>query len=178
MEQERVLVIEGSESDNPKTNEFLKILEACNVKYHALVASAHVHAGQDFFNFVASLPERFIVFIGGMSLVAPGIISRTRYNMGRYDTMVFGVPTDPEARSAVEVLPQGTFVLTSGLNTVSPTHGIQNNALAVAHFVFIVTGDTDIGEGLTAWYKNMKEKKPIKKFELDKDGLIPEKEKK
>ncbi|MDD5032191.1 MAG: hypothetical protein PHR36_04075 [Patescibacteria group bacterium] len=173
-----IVVIEGSESDDAKTNEFLKILRACNVKYRALTASAHVHAGQDFVDFVANLPERIIVFIGGMSLVAPGIISAMRRNMGRYDTMVFGVPTDLDARSAIEVLPLGTFALTAGLNTISLTHGIKNNALAVAQFVFMITGDTAIGEGLATWYAEMKKEKPIKEITLNTDGLIPEKEKK
>ena len=178
MEKERIVVIEGSKSDDEKTNEFLRILEECNVRYRTLTASAHVHAGQAFVNFVENIPERIIVFIGGMSLVAPGIISGIRRNMDKFDSMVFGVPTDLDARSAVEVLPIGTFVLTAGLNTINLTHSIKNNALAVAHFVFMVTGDTDISEGLAAWYAKMKKEKPMEEIVLDKNGLIPKKEKK
>ena len=178
MKKEGVVVIAGSRSDDERTKEFLRILKECRVGYRTLVASAHVYAGQAFVDFVENIPERIIVFIGGMSLVAPGIISGIRRNMGRFDSMVFGVPTDSEARSAVEVLPLGTFVLTAGLNTINLTHGIKNNALAVAHFVLMVTGDKDISEGLTAWYAKLKAKKPMEEIDLDGEGFIPEREKK
>ncbi len=174
----QVLVIEGSRTDDEKTNMFLKILRDCNVKYRVDCASAHWYAGAEYLEYVKNAAkEKIVIFIGGMSLVAPGIISAMLRNLGRHNVSVFAVPTDEAARSAIEDLPVGTPVITSGLNTVSARHSIKNSALAVAKMVFAITEDPEIGRGLEKWFRDTRNTKPLDwNMSLDKNGLIPKKE--
>lgn len=174
----RILVIEGSRTDDEKTNAFLKILKECNVDYRVDCASVHWWAGGYYQEYVKAVSDiKIIVFIGGMSLVAPGIISAMLRNMNCYDILVFAVPTDEAARSAIEDLPVGTPVITSGLNTVSSSHSIKNSALAVAKLALTITGDDEIRQGLEKWFHKTRSKKPLDwNISLDENGLIPDKD--
>ena len=175
--QAQVMVIQGSETDAKFSNMFLGILKACNVTYEHHTASAHWHI-ENYGPFLDAIKQDIIVFIGGMSLVAPGIISAYYRNKGLHEKQIIGIPTDVAARSACEDLPLGTPLLTPGLNTVSVSHSIQNGALAVAKLVYLITKDPKIYEGLQNWFSETRAKKKIWKTELGEDGLIPVKEEK
>jgi phosphoribosylcarboxyaminoimidazole (NCAIR) mutase len=167
----RVRVIVGSESDAEKANIFLRVLKVTGIGYSVSVASCHRNAGE-LEMFVRNIDEKLIVFIGGMSLAAPGFIMSMLIWMERVGQIVFAVPLDVAARSAIEDLPVGTPVITCGLNTVSVTHSITNSALAVAHIASL--DEQFKNPDLVQWYRDNRAKKPLKeKVELDENGLIP-----
>lgn len=169
-----VRVIQGSMSDSEHTNKLLKVLGEVGVSYRVSVASCHRNLGDhrgDLGPFIESIDEEIIVFIGGMSLAAPGIIRSWLVGIRRYNRIVFGIPLDEAARSAIEDLPLGCPVITCGLNTVSVSHSITNSALAIAHLVKTAVGGVS---DLDKWYVGNKLKKPLKEtVELDENGLIP-----
>jgi hypothetical protein len=106
-----------------------------------------------------------------MSLAAPGIIRSWLISLNRHDRIVFGIPLDAAARSAIEDLPLGCPVITCGLNTVSVSHSIVNSALAIAHIIAATGWDSG---RVTQWYAENKSKKQLKhEIELDEKGLIP-----
>ena len=171
-----VRVLLGSESDSIYANFLLEVLRDTYVRYDVSVISCHRNAGEDFEKFVKKIEERIIVFIGGMSLAAPGIIESILRNTIKYDHIVFGVPTDKAARSAIEDLPLGTAIITSGLNEISIKHSIVNSALAVAKLAAML-GNNEVFSGLADWYSKTNEKKPIIPSVKLANGLIPEKNK-
>lgn len=171
-----VMVIEGSRTDDKLTNILLEVLEACNVTYGTDSASAHWNI-DEYNEYLLSIEEDIIVFIGGMSLVAPGFISALYRNKLMFEKNVIGIPTDKAARSACEDLPVGTPLLTPGLNTTSVKHSIINGALATAKLVLLVTKSSDVRQGLTDWFGEMRKEKSIEHIALNDKGLIPTKEK-
>lgn len=125
----------GSETDAKDANELLKIWERLGIETEVSIGSCHWHTGDDkagFEKFIKEIREKIIVFIGGMSLAAPGIIEAINKVNNQSDKIVFAVPTDQAARSAIEDVPKGTALLTSGLNTISLKHSLFNSAVAVA----------------------------------------------
>lgn len=165
-----VRLILGSESDVEKGNIFLATLRESGVDCQVSIASCHRNIGGEFEKFVVGIQEKIIVMLGGMELAAPGIIESLLRNAEKFDSIVFGVPTDKAARSAIENLPQGTAIITSGLNEISLKHSIINSALAVAKLVAML-GDESVKEGLKAWYR--KNSKPVvPNVKLGEDGLI------
>lgn len=175
-ELRNVMVIEGSRTDDEPTNIFLKILRDCKVTYQVKSASAHWHAGDIYTTFLLGIEEDIIVFIGGMSLVGPGLISAIYRNKLMFEKNIIGIPTDEAARSACEDLPMGVPLLTPGLNTISAKHSIINGALAVAKLVLMQTRNNDIRQGLIDWFDKTRKKKPIEDIELNKHDLITPKE--
>jgi len=167
MKSPQVLVIEGSRTDDEKTKKFTNILHACNVSYQIDCASADWHAGIAYSEYIKQLPveTKLIAFIGGMSLVAPGLISAELRNRSVHDVLVIGVPTDEAARNAIENRPLGNPLLTSGLNEISSDHSIQNSALAVAKLALSIYRDPQIHSGLEEWFKGLREGK--KRIEYD-----------
>ena len=89
-----VILILGSETDKPKANIVLKIWNKARLDYRVAIASCHRHGGGDFAAFICSISEKLIVFIGGMSLAAPGLIEVINKKADRFDAIVFGIPTD------------------------------------------------------------------------------------
>lgn len=172
-----VIVVEGSRTDDAKTNLVLEILHAVGVTYRVFAGSCHWHSAKDFESFVDDIRERFIVFIGGMELAAPGIIAARNRNNKTLHKLVIGIPTDKAARSAIENLPFGTAVLTPGLNETSVKHSIQNGALSVAQLVGM-NFKPKVLEKLNQWYAEMRDSKPLEEIELNEKRLIPIEEKK
>jgi len=166
-----VIVIEGSRTDDKKTNLVLEILHAVGVTYRVFAGSCHWHTAKEFEDFVDNIKERLIVFIGGMELAAPGIIAARNRNNKTLHKLVIGIPTDKAARSAIENLPLGTAVLTPGLNETSVTHSIQNGALGVAQLAGMFS-KPKILRNLEQWYEKTKSTKPLEEIKLNEKGLI------
>lgn len=166
-----VRIIMGSMSDAERANELLAILKQLEIPYNVSIASCHRNEAE-LAKFVLSLKEQIIVFIGGMSLAAPGII-RSIYTANKVMTkIVFGIPLDVAARSAIEDLPAGTPVSTCGLNTAGFRHSLVNSALNIGHIV-AVAGNELVSKQLSAWYGEQQKEKPlIESVELV-HGLIP-----
>lgn len=166
-----VRLILGSESDAEKGNIFLKVLEEVGVECRVSIASCHRNIGGEFEQTIFGISEEIIVMLGGMELAAPGIIESLLRNAENFDSIVFGIPTDRAARSAIENLPKGTAIITSGLNEISVTHSIINSALAVAKLVGMLGKKGAVEDGLRAWYK--KNSKPVVlDVKLDENSLI------
>jgi phosphoribosylcarboxyaminoimidazole (NCAIR) mutase len=150
-----VRLILGSKTDKDNANTVLKIWKQLEVTYGYSIASCHWHSGTAYNEFIHRIHERIIVFIGGMSLAAPAIIHATLKNSDIWDKLVWAIPTDEKALSAIQDLPMGTWILTTGLNTVSLSHSLKNNALAVAHLVGnMLTGREEILENLGKWHSD------------------------
>jgi len=169
----QVLVIEGSRTDDKNTNILLKILCECNVDYRVDCASAHWYAGLIYADYIKKIKEKIIIFIGGMSPSAPGIISAILRNLNKHDTIVIGIPADKAARSAIEDLPMGTPVLMPGFNTTSVKHSIINGGLTAAKLALAQSNNELIRDGLSDWFLNKHRKKPIERIVLNDKGLIP-----
>lgn len=166
-----VRVIMGSQSDAERTNELLTILKRLEIPYNVSVASCHRNEAE-LVQFVLSLKEQIIVFIGGMSLAAPGII-RSIYTANKVMTkIIFGIPLDVAARSAIEDLPAGTPVTTCGLNTAGFRHSLTNSALAIGH-IFAVSGNGSVTQHLSEWYDEQQKEKPLVESVGLVYGLIP-----
>jgi phosphoribosylcarboxyaminoimidazole (NCAIR) mutase len=172
-----VHVILGSESDNAYGNILLPIFLEMGVTYGVSYASCHRHNGI-LSPTVRGIEEDIIVFLGGMSLAAPGIIRSILTTSGIFDKVVFGIPTDASARSAIEDLPEGTPVQTCGLNTVSVTHSIKNSGLAIVHMIATFRKEGTIIEKLAKWYYDFVVRKPFVSEVKLVNGLIPIPEKK
>jgi phosphoribosylcarboxyaminoimidazole (NCAIR) mutase len=169
----------GSETDAKEANELLKVWNRLSIKTEVSIASCHWHAGDEgdgFEKFIKGIAERIIVFIGGMSLAAPGIIETINKVNGCCEKIVFAVPTDQAARSAIEDVPKGTALLTSGLNTVSLNHSLFNSAVAVAKLAFMAMPKGRAPEAafqLRVLLSEIRQSKPIvEKIKLA-NGLIP-----
>src|SRR4030042_5369496 len=167
-----VRLILGSETDAKNANYLLVVFKAVGVRCGVSVASCHRDAGPDFEAFLASVKESIIVYLGGMEFAAPGIAESINRNAGRIDKLIFAVPTDKAARSAIENLPMGTGVATSGLNEISLKHSLANSALFIAKLAGML-GNNDILAGLKKWHAVFREKKPLVAEIQLKDGLIP-----
>jgi phosphoribosylcarboxyaminoimidazole (NCAIR) mutase len=159
-----VRLILGSMTDNDKATKVLMIWKDLGIKYGTSVASCHRNIGGEFELFVSGIEQKIIVFIGGLSLAAPGIIESLLHNAKRFDHIVFAIPTDQAALSAVQDLPAGTPVITCGLNQVSLSHTLKNSALAVARLVLM----NSVGErkkalsmSLSDFYQKMAVEKPL-----------------
>jgi phosphoribosylcarboxyaminoimidazole (NCAIR) mutase len=172
-----VRLVLGSKTDAENANKILAIWKEIGLSYKVSSASCHRHGGGDFAKFVLSIKEPFIAFIGGMSLAAPGLIEVVKKKALQARYIVFAIPTDKAARSAVEDLPAITAIITSGLNTVSLSHSLKNSAVAIAKLCFLVSEDESIIDGLFKLYKKEELDKPLEEEIELVDGLIPIKKK-
>lgn len=177
----KVRLILGSKNDASRGNEFLKVLKEIGVECNVSIASCHRNIEgkkREFQKLVDKISEDIIVMMGGMELAAPGIIESILRNARRFNRIVFGIPLDKAARSAIENLPKGTAIITSGLNEISVSHGIINSALSVAKLAWLLSDDHGFfPDGLNHWYSEMAKENPlVSEVELV-DGLIPEKKK-
>lgn len=154
-----VRILLGSISDNDNANVILEILHDTGITCAASVVSCHRNAGEEFNDFVLNIKENIIVFIGGMSLAAPGLIESILRNNGRFDQIVFAVPTDKAARSAIEDLPMGTAIITSGLNEISLKHSLANSALSIAKMALMLSSEP--ATKLADFYKKLNRKKQL-----------------
>lgn len=171
-----VRVLQGSASDGKFTNILLGLLGLLGVSYRVSTASCHRNDDK-LRGFISGIEEDIIVFIGGMSLAAPGIIRANLITAIKPRTLVFAIPLDLAARSAIEDLPVGMPIITGGLNTVDVKHSIRNSALSLAQLVAAKNNNHDITRKLIEWFENNKTNKPlVENVELDKNGLIPIKE--
>lgn len=173
---EKVQVILGSKSDRKMANIFLAVLKELEIPYVVSIASCHWSAGEEYTGFTHNVSSmKIFALIGGMSFAAPGMFSATLRNLG-YCRIIFGIPLDKSARSAIEELPAGTPVLTCGLNQTDVKASIINAALAIAGI--LSEDDLALKNRLGEWYlRKRKEKGIIYDVELQ-DGLIPDPEKK
>ena len=169
-----VRLILGSPTDAPNGNLIIPIFQAAKIRYDVSFASCHRDAGEDFNTFVNSIDEKIIAFLGGMELAAPGCIASMLRNSQDFNKIVFAIPTDKAARSAIENLPEGTAVITCGLNETSPKHSIKNSGLAIAQMAYMLGHRMEIRDGLIGYYEDLRAKKPlIYRVELEANGLIP-----
>lgn len=167
-----VLLILGSKSDKRFANTVLETWKKVGLTYRVAIASCHKHGGGEFKGFIDGIDEKIIVFLGGMSLAAPGLIEMLRQKAGR-NAIVFGIPTDKAALSAIQDLPKGTPVSTCGLNQVNLTHSLINGALAVANMFAVLTGSEKVSGGLDLYHKATVEANPLTpNVELGSDGLL------
>lgn len=174
--KEDVILILGSKTDGQNANVVLKIWGTLGITYRVAIASCHRHGGGEFEKFINGLEKNIIVFIGGMSLAAPGLIETLNKGAKKIDILVFAIPTDKAARSAIENLPAGTAIITSGLNTISLTHSLKNNALAIAKLIAMLKKE-GVFTHLKRFYEIMNGEKPLtSEVKLNKNGLIPIKE--
>ncbi len=160
----QVRLILGSTTDEDKAIKITEIWNELEVHYQTSVASCHWHSGDGFAEFVKSLKEEIIVFLGGMSFQAPDIAKSILKNSGKF-LPVIGIPTDEAARSAIEDLPKGTGILTTGLNQISLSHSLENAALTIAELVALVYRDDRIYANLKNYHREQKE--GDKKIESD-----------
>jgi phosphoribosylcarboxyaminoimidazole (NCAIR) mutase len=168
-------IFEGSTSDGAKTNKVLAVLKKIGVTYGVSIASCHRNM-DGLPDFVESIHEKIIVFIGSMSLAAPGVIRAILTAAKRADCVVMGIPLDEAARSALEDLPPGVPVIACGLNTSDVNAGLVNAALNIGHIVAMT--QSSVKQGLLDWYEENKKKKPLVSSVKLVDGLIPIEEKK
>ena len=161
----------GSETDAENANHVLRVWHDLHLDYVGSYLSAHRQAGAEFTGKILAMKEPIIAFMGGLSLAAPGEISGILVNNIRPEQIVFGIPTDRAARSAIENLPAGTVVLTSGLNEISPRHGFINSALAIARIANLIEPNRP---NIINWHIRFNQSKPSKKIQFDPNGLIPE----
>lgn len=168
-----IILIMGSKTDRDNADKILIIWKELGVDYRVAIASCHKHGGGDFAKFIISIKEKLIVFLGGMSLAAPGLIEVINKKVNKIDTIVFGIPTDKAAQSALEDLPKGTAIITSGLNQISISHSLVNSALSTAKLAGMLRKNTQILKNLNAWYINNLEKNPlIADIQLRDNGTI------
>jgi len=175
-----VRLLLGSNSDIINGNILLSVFLELGIECKVSIISCHRHKGEfdDFIRDMDEMDEGIIIFLGGMNLAAPGVIRSIFTAASVMGKTVFAIPTDIAARSAIEDLPEGVSVITSGLNTINVKHGIKNSALAIAHMIVTFNRDSPIRKKLLEWYDKLKIEKPfIPKIEL-KNGLIPIPEKK
>lgn len=160
-----LIFITGSASDSDNAKKVTKIWDDININYRCNIASCHKHGGGDFAKFILNIQEKLIVFMGGMSLAAPGLIEVLNKKAKKYDTIVFGIPTDKAAMSAIQDLPKGTAIITSGLNQVSLTHSLINSALATSRLAGMISNDLDtkkrIATGQRKWYQKNWDENPM-----------------
>lgn len=167
----------GSMSDQEAANVFLELMKKFGIKVHPSVASCHWSAGHDFTEFIGNIEEDLIVMMGGMSFAAAGITAGTLRNLECIEKIVFAIPLDEAALSAIQDLPPGTPVITCGFNKKDVGASITNAAIAVA--MMIAQIDQDVRENILEYYKKKRAVKGIvEKLELDQDGLIPKPSKK
>ena len=172
---EDAYLILGSKKDWKNANVILEVWRDVSMTHWVGIASSHRHGDNDFADFIRGIKERLIVFIGGQSLAAPGLIETINKKAEKWDCFVFGVPTDKAARSAIEDLPKGTAIITCGLNETSLESGLVNSALVTAKLAARLSGNLLIIPGLIKWhYQNLKENPLTPVVELDENGLIPE----
>ena len=170
-----IYLILGSKTDWENANFILKVWREIGITYTVGIASCHRHGGGDFEEFIKGIEEKLIVFIGGMSLAAPGLIETVNKKASRWNCFIFGVPTDKAARSAIEDLPKGTAIITCGLNTVSLKHGLINSALVTAKLAATLNENLAALAKITTWYyQNLKDNPLVSAIKLDENGLIPE----
>lgn len=172
MTDNHVRVNLGSKSDAPMANKLLKLLGELGVRCGVSIGSCHWSAGEEFQDQFENFPEDIIVGIGGMSFAAAGLMSALDRNAMRTGRIIFAVPLDKAAQSAIEDLPPGTPVLTCGLNRSNVDASITNSALAIANIV--AREVPEVRKKLQIWYRNMREKKrTVTEVKLDENGLIP-----
>jgi phosphoribosylcarboxyaminoimidazole (NCAIR) mutase len=163
----------GSKSDWLMGNVFLKLMKELGIRVHPSIASCHWSAGNDYTEFCFNISENIIVVMGGMSLAAPGTIESMIRNFKEFGMIVFGIPLDEAALSAIQDLPPGIPVMTCGLNKKDVRASITNAALAIARI--IGRDDSNVQEKIAEYYaKKKKEKGIVEKIQLNKDGLISE----
>ncbi|EKE21051.1 MAG: phosphoribosylaminoimidazole carboxylase catalytic subunit [uncultured bacterium] len=163
----------GSMSDWRMGNLFLALMKKFGIRVHPSVASCHWSAGNDFTVFIAGIEEDLIAIMGGLSLAAPGIAGSTIQNLEEFGKLVFGIPLDEAALSAIQDLPPGVPILTCGFNKKDVTISITNAALAVARI--IGRDDPAVQQKIADYYRVKREEKGIvEKIELDQNGLIPD----
>lgn len=173
-----ISLILGSKTDKVNGNIFLEVLKTIGVGCNVSIASCHRHIGGDkreFETFIAAIRENIIVMLGGLSLAAPGIIESLNRNARDFNKIVFAVPTDNAALSAIQDLPKGTAIITCGLNQVSSKHSIINSALSVAKLSYIAGchKEKEIARGLSRWYDDAANDNPLVPEVTLVDGLIP-----
>jgi len=179
------LILGSIETDAKNANALLKIWNRLGIRVHVSGASCHWHVGgegeDDFVKFIKEIPEGLIAFIGGLSLAAPGIIETINKVNDHCEKMVFAIPTDTAARSAIEDLPRGTAILTSGLNTVSLGHSLDNNAIATAKVAISMMPERrrlNAAFEMRCMLSEMRQEKPIVPKVKLVNGLMPIPEKK
>lgn len=171
-----VRIIMGSKSNGKITYLATKILTELGVSFTTNAASCHWNIDENYLKYAKQIPEKIVMVIGGMSLAAPAIIAAIVRNAEQMDKIIYGVPLDEAARSALEDLPFGTYVFTNGLNTTDVATNVKNSALAVAQLVGML-GKPQILENLKQWYKKNRKKKGIEKdIKLDENGVIEKEE--
>lgn len=163
----------GSKSDWKMGNIFLAIMKKFGVAVYPSIASCHWSAGKEYTDFISSIEEDLVAIMGGMSLAAPGIAESTIRNLERFNKIVFGIPLDESALSAIQDLPPGVSVLTCGFNKKDVQASVTNSALAVARLVG--RDNPKVRQKIVEYYAvKRKEKGVVEKIELDENGLIPE----
>lgn len=173
-----VQLVLGSETDAPHGNTMIEIFKAVGVKYKVSYASCHRDAGDDLLEFLASIGAPIIAYLGGMEFAAPGVAESINRNVGHLGQLVFAIPTDKAARSAIENLPMGVGIATSGLNEISLRHSLVNSALTIAKLAAML-GNQNVLAHLARWYIDFRKSKPlVVNVALTEKGFIPIKEKK
>jgi phosphoribosylcarboxyaminoimidazole (NCAIR) mutase len=167
-----VRLVLGSETDKTHGNVMLAIFREVGVQCGVTILSCDRDSGDGFEPMVASFKESLIVYVGGMDLAAPAIVGALNNNAGRLNKIIFAVPTDTAARSAIENRPMGNPIMTCGLNEISLKHSVTNSALAIARLAGML-GDQDILDRLKEWHKKFRSGKPMKENVPLLDGLIP-----
>jgi len=173
-----ITLILGSPSDAKNGNVILDIWRFLGLDYVVAYASCHRHRGSKFDEFVLNLESPIIAMHGGMAYAAAGDVASLLRNLGRFGQIVVAIPGDIPARSAIEELPAGTALLTSGLNTISLKATLQNAALAIGQLAFMLSRNNEIRKKLEQFYIIFNVEKELNPCIALKDGLIPIEEKK
>ena len=167
-----VRLVLGSPTDIPHGNTMLAVFRDVGVQCGVTILSCDRDSGDGFEDTVKLFKEQLIVYVGGMDLAAPAIVGALNNNTGRFNKIVFAVPTDTAARSAIENRPEGNPIMTCGLNEISLKHSLINSALAIAKLAGML-GDREILDRLEERHKKFRAKKPMRaEVPLDEKGLI------
>jgi phosphoribosylaminoimidazole carboxylase PurE protein len=118
-----VLFIIGSESDKPRIEPGIELLESKNMSYRLEVLSAHRNL-PELITFLAEHAKEFRVIIAaaGLSAALPGVVA------SQVDRPVIGIPLDAGSLSGIDALlsilqlPKGVPVATMGIGK----QGVQN----------------------------------------------------
>jgi len=167
-----VLLIMGSKSDKEKANKVLGVWKDLDLNARVAITSCHKHGGGEFKKFIDGIDERIVVFLGGMSLVAPGLIQMLMQKADK-NKVIFAIPTDKAALSAIQDLPKGTPVMTCGLNQVSLEHSLINSALAIANLYCILNNSNRVKSKISLRHQKIVWDNPLTpNIELNSDGLL------
>ncbi|MEH6559354.1 MAG: 5-(carboxyamino)imidazole ribonucleotide mutase [Oceanicoccus sp.] len=156
MNEKKVAIIMGSQSDWPIMKHAITVLDELGISYDTAVISAH-RTPDRLYKFAANASEKYSVIIAGAGGAAhlPGMTAALTW------LPVIAVPVLSKALSGVDSLlsivqmPKGVAVSTQAIGEP----GAYNAGLTAAQI--LATSDTELQTRLIAWRKGQSESVPL-----------------